>query len=78
MNIWKPKSWSAQARELGDRIFQNVIAKDEFQWSIERARNFFGDSYRAPIIRRRAAKRFKRLVRKARNRGYIFKEKGIN
>ena len=57
---YHPKSWSQQAREMCN----NEIASIECGYNtIEGARRFFSRSYRAPIIRQRAAKRFGRMVR---------------
>lgn len=58
MRTYHPKSWSQQARELGDRIVDNVNSGD---WCLEQARRFFVLSYRHPLIKQRAAKRFYRL-----------------
>lgn len=54
---WHPKSWSQQARELGDIFFYNWENKEE---AIATLKN----SYRAPIIRYRAIKRFARKLKK--------------
>ena len=53
---WHPASWSQQARELGDRfyIWEN---KEEAIVALK-------NSYRAPIIRYRAIKRFMRKLEK--------------
>lgn len=60
MKAYRSKSWSQQAREMCDR----QIAQIETGWqTIEGATKFFHMSYRAAIIRHRAAKRFGRLVK---------------
>lgn len=60
MKSYYPKSWSKQAREMAD---YQVAAINAGVGSVEFAINFFSNSYRAPIIRYRAAKRFGRLRR---------------
>lgn len=60
MKSYYPKSWSKQAREMAD---YQVAAINAGAGSVEFAINFFSNSYRAPIIRYRAAKRFGRLRR---------------
>ena len=52
---WRPKSWSDQAREMGDRQITLIMSETN---SIEYAKGFFSISYRPKIIRYRAAKRF--------------------
>lgn len=60
MYTWHPESWSQQARRMCDDEIWSV----NNGWStIEGAIHFFSNSYRAPIIRHRAAKRFGRYVR---------------
>lgn len=60
MFTYHPKSWSQQAREICD----NQIAQINSGWqTINGAVKFFSNSYRAEIIRNRAAKRFGRAVR---------------
>ena len=60
MKTWRPESWSQQARNMCD----NEIWCVNNGWStIAGARHLFSNSYRAPIIRQRAAKRFGRYVR---------------
>lgn len=54
------KSWSRQAREICDGQIMNI--EDGWQ-TINGAIKFFSESYRADIIRYRAAKRFGRMVR---------------
>jgi hypothetical protein len=60
MRTYRPKSWSAQAREMADHQVTQTIVSGNPVFSLR----FFGNSYRAPIIRRRAAKRFGRAMRK--------------
>lgn len=57
---YKPQSWSQQAREMSDMIIQQVNSG----WrTIADAHKFFQNSYRHPLIRGRAAKRFGRKLR---------------
>ena len=60
MKQYRPESWSAQARELSNRIAENVNCG---AWCLEEAHRFWGLSYRHPRIVHRAAKRFGRLLR---------------
>lgn len=60
MRAWRPKSWSAQARKMGDRMIGYV---NDGVWCIEQVEHFFHISYRHPRIVMRAAKRFGRAVR---------------
>jgi hypothetical protein len=57
---YHPESWSEQAREMSNRIAANV---NSGAWTIKEGCEFFQHSYRHPLIRNRAAKRFGRLVR---------------
>ena len=57
---YHPKSWSVQARELSDRIIENV---NYGGWTMKDGVNFFALSYRHSLIVNRAAKRFGRKVR---------------
>ena len=57
---YRPRSWSQQAREKCD---QHVWFVNNGIETIQEAVEFFGNSYRAPIITMRAAKRFGRLRR---------------
>ena len=59
MKTWRPKSWSAQAREMADYQISQTIVSGNPVFSLR----FFGTSYRSPKIRRRAAKRFGRKMR---------------
>ena len=65
MKTWRPKSWSEQARDLCDR--QIALIKAGIN-SIECSLAFFSDSYRHPLIRQRAAKRFGRMLREGKVR----------
>lgn len=65
MKTWHPDSWSKQARELADTIYSQYLDGSR---SLEDAENFFSNSYRNPLERRRAAKRFGRLLRKNKNK----------
>lgn len=60
MRIWRPLSWSQQARKMCDLQVEYVNYGHSF---IENSLSLFSNSYRAPIIRQRAAKRFGKLVR---------------
>lgn len=60
MRTWKPASWSQQAREMCDKQIEYINGGHAF---IEDALHLFSNSYRASIIRGRAAKRFGRLMR---------------
>ena len=78
MRTWHPKSWSEQARDKADLAYfswfdakysnRKVYPGDEELHEKEKDTAFwvatFANSYRPPIIRYRAAKRFRRLVRK--------------
>lgn len=59
MKNYHPKSWSQQARELGERAILNV---NRGSWSIDRAIYFLRNSYRHSRIRYRAAVRFRRAL----------------
>lgn len=63
MKNYRPKSWSQSAREMCDLQVSQVKAKEE---TIEEAIYFFNISYRADIIRYRAAKRFGKKRREGR------------
>ena len=61
MKTFRPKSWSKSAREMCD----NQIAMIHAGWqTVNDAKEFFSNSYRHPLIKQRAAKRFGRLLRK--------------
>lgn len=73
---WHPKSWSQQAREKADATYHNYIVGNCTYtiWLIDTfdraeiggeagAVRSLAASYRAPIIRYRAAKRLGRLIR---------------
>ena len=60
MKTWHPESWSKQARNMSSDMIESINVGYE---TIEGAISFFSRSYRAPIIRYRAAKRFGRKVR---------------
>lgn len=77
---YHPNSWSAQARKMSNLIFNSVVNKmnkneifeyytldGEYRVNVspeEWASHCFNTSYRADIIRQRAAKRFGRKIRK--------------
>lgn len=60
MKTWRPASWSQQAREMCNKQIEYINGGHAF---IEDALHLFSNSYRAPIITDRAAKRFGRLMR---------------
>ena len=60
MKTYHPKSWSQQAREMCDEQIRQINSGWQ---TIDGAVKFFSQSYRAEIIRNRAAKRFGRMVR---------------
>lgn len=60
MRSWYPPSWSEQAREMCDKQVDYI---DAGMTTIDNAFYLFSISYRAPIIRLRAAKRFARLLK---------------
>lgn len=61
MRTYHPKSWSEQAREMADKQAWQV--NHYVDYTIADAVCFFSISYRHPLIRNRAAKRFGHLVR---------------
>lgn len=60
MKSWYPQSWSEQARKMCDK---QVAYVNVGMTTIDNAFYLFSISYRAPIIRLRAAKRFARLLK---------------
>lgn len=60
MKTWHPESWSQQARNLSNNVIESVNTGYK---TIKEATDFFSHSYRAPLIRYRAAKRFGHKVR---------------
>jgi len=60
MKTYRPKSWSAQARIMADNQIRQTLESGNPVYSLR----FFSNSYRADIIRLRAAKRFGRAMRK--------------
>ena len=71
MRRYHPRSWSESARYLCDR--QVGFIKMGYA-TIDSVKSFFGVSYRAPIIRVRAAKRFSRLVKSGKVKQGILKD----
>ena len=72
MRTYHPRSWSEQAREKADTTYYNYIVRNyTFIDTLDRAEiggeagavRSLANSYRAPIIRYRAAKRLGRLIR---------------
>jgi hypothetical protein len=60
MRTYHPENWSQQAREMCDKQIKQINSGWQ---TIDGAVKFFSQSYRAEIIRNRAAKRFGRMVR---------------
>ena len=60
MRTYHPESWSQQAREMCDKQVRQINSGWQ---TIDGTVKFFSQSYRAEIIRCRAAKRFGRMVR---------------
>lgn len=60
MRSYHPESWSMQARKMCDNQIEMVEAGYA---TIDEAIHFFSTSYRHPLIRHRAAKRFGRMLR---------------
>ena len=74
---YHPSSYSAQAREMADSIFKQVIKHLEGKVTAEYPPEFnpekwaselFNNSYRHDFIRLRAAKRYGRKMRKYKNK----------
>ena len=61
MRSYYPKSWTQQARKMADNQIEQIL---DGEITRAEATRFFADSYHAPIIRYRAAKRFGREMRK--------------
>lgn len=60
MKKFKPKSWSESARNM----CEEQVSEVNTGWAtIETATKFFHNSYRADIIKRRAAKMFGKAVK---------------
>lgn len=60
MKTYHPKSYSQQAREMCDYQIGLINAG----WAtVESAVNLFHNSYRAKLVRSRAARRFSRLMK---------------
>lgn len=57
---YHPSSWSQQAREMCGK---QVMWVENGTKTVQQAIEFFGKSYRHPLITGRAAKRFGRLLR---------------
>ena len=60
MKNWHPASYSQQARELCATQIRQINAGKQ---TIEGANHFFANSYRHPLVRRRAAKRLGMKIR---------------
>ena len=60
MRAYHPKSWSQQAREMGDNVIANV---NSGMWCFEQASRFFFLSLKHPLVKQRAAARFHRAVK---------------
>ena len=58
---YKAKSWSESARFVSNKMYNYYISGTLKEEDVVK---FFQNSYRAPLIVHRAAKRFGRMVRK--------------
>lgn len=67
MKKFRPRSWSEQAREMATKYYGEVLQYEDFTES--NAVTFIHHSYRAPLIRYRAAKKLGRMCRKAAKKG---------
>ena len=67
MKKFRPRSWSEQARDMAVRYYNEVFQYEDFTES--EAVTFIHHSYRAPLIRYRAAKKLGRMCRKAAKKG---------
>ena len=61
---WRPDGYSVQARELAEKIFDNVYGGYADAWTLEDAYRFFNTSYRAPLVLYRAVKIFNRKMKR--------------
>ena len=74
---WRAKSWSAQARVMAKKLYREYVENNSTDLVFnskthevkevsghEAAMYFLATSYRAPIIKYRAAKRLGRMMRK--------------
>lgn len=61
MRSYHAKSWSAQARKMCQNQIELI---EDGEITEKEAIKFFSTSYRHPLIRQRAAKRFGRIMRK--------------
>jgi hypothetical protein len=67
MKKFRPRSYSKQAREMAMKYYNEVLQFEDFTESD--AATFIHHSYRAPLIRYRAAKKLGRMCRKAAKKG---------
>ena len=67
MKKFRPRSWSEQARKMAARYYCEILMFEDFTES--EAVTFIHHSYRAPLIRYRAAKKLGRMCRKAAKKG---------
>lgn len=63
---WRPDGYSVQARELAEKVFDNVYGGYDNAWTLKDAYHFFNISYRAPLVVYRAVKIFNRKIKKRR------------
>jgi hypothetical protein len=67
MKKFHPVSYSEQAREMAAKYYGEVLQYEDFTENA--AVSFINSSYRAPIVRYRAAKKFGKMCRKAAKKG---------
>ena len=74
MRTFRPKSWQAQARRLGDNLY-HWLTDDDLESNERQVIKFFADGYtidiskqRRKYVEQRAAKRVCRLIRKGNER----------
>lgn len=61
---YKTKSWSQQSRKLCDKALFYYYNAEYPNYGEKEAIEFFQNSYRSPLIKARASKRFGRIIRK--------------
>ena len=59
MKTWHPKSYSQQARDFVDVMLKYVHTQEDYDWAV----NTLFNSYRGPLVKMRATKRFKRKTK---------------
>lgn len=70
MKKFHPRSWSEQAREMAVKYYNEVLQYEDFTESA--AVLFINHSYRAPLIRYRAAKKLGKMCRKTAKKKLTF------